>query len=311
MNGVSEVEQISTEMRILLVTLSNIGDLVMTTPILEALHASYPEHLIDVVADPRSGALLSSCPYLGEIIWRKKRAPWRDKLAFLSAIRARRYAFAVDLRGPWLAWVSRSEKKFSKEKLTSGMHAVEHHYTALANIKVTKKIPPAKLWVPAEARDKVTELLKEQANHRLLALAPGANWPGKIWPATHYAALVTFLQDLFEAVVLLGNDADTERCAQIAEQLPVPGFNLCGRTTLLESAAALSTAAAFVGNDSGLGHMAAALNVPSLTVFGQGDPVRYRPWGEKAEIICAPDQDLSKLAPELVAAKLREHLGAK
>ena len=62
------------------------------------------------------------------------------------------------------------------------------------------------------------------------------------------------------------------------------------------------------GYDSGLGHMAAALNIPTLTVFGPGRPHRYRPWGSRATIVIAPDEDLTKLGSAEVASALRSHL---
>ena len=294
--------------RLLFVTLSNIGDLVMTTPVLETLHSLYPEHLIDIIADRRSGDLLRECPYLGALIWKDKRSTWRDKGAFLRRIRSRRYTLAVDLRGPWLAWLARAERRAVKTPRSSGMHAVEHHFTALGNLTNNKKIPAAKLWLSQKATVKSDELISSQPHEKWLAIAPGANWPGKIWPAQQYAAAINLLKTSFNGVLILGNDADATLCHEISSQAVLPSINLCGRTTLPETAACLAKAAAFIGNDSGLGHMAAALGIPTLTVFGQGDPTRYRPWGEKAAIVIAPDNELEKLDAHVVAKKLQTHL---
>ena len=62
----------------------------------------------------------------------------------------------------------------------------------------------------------------------------------------------------------------------------------------------MAGARAFVGNDSGLGHIAAALSVSTVTVFGPGQPARYRPWGKRADIVLAPDADLDALEPQAV-----------
>ena len=69
-------------------------------------------------------------------------------------------------------------------------------------------------------------------------------------------------------------------------------------------AAILERAAVFVGNDSGLGHIAAAVGTPTLTVFGPGDPSRYHPWGPYADWIVADGNDLRQLDPLIVAARL-------
>jgi ADP-heptose:LPS heptosyltransferase len=70
----------------------------------------------------------------------------------------------------------------------------------------------------------------------------------------------------------------------------------------------MSGASAFLGNDSGLGHIAAAMGVPTVTVFGPGRPARYRPWGPRSEIVLAPNEDLSELQPALVAEVMTSHL---
>ena len=293
--------------RLLMVTLSNIGDLVMTTPILAALHEKYPHAQIDIVADRRSGELLRACPYVGEIIWKTKQSGWREKWRLLRKVRARKYLLTVDLRGPWLAWFSRSAFRARKAAYKTEMHAVEHHFTAISAIVSAHEIPWACLWLPESAELKARQLLAEAVGQRILALAPGANWPGKIWPAQKYAALIERVADKFDLVCLLGGKDDVSRCEEIAKEAALDCVDLSGRTSLLESAACLAQASYFVGNDSGIGHLAAALKIPSCTVFGPGEPERYRPWGPSAEIILAPDRDLDKLDADAVAAQVLEY----
>ena len=292
--------------RILFVTLSNIGDLVMTTPVMVALHEQFPDALIDVVADKRSGELLAGCPFVGEIIWKTKQSSVMEKWRFLRKIRRRNYYLAIDLRGPWLAWLSRSKHAGRKSPRQNEMHAVEHHFTAIASFVKNSEIPWSNLWLPGAVLQKAEKIIGDaaMAKRRLLALAPGANWPGKIWPDDYYARLCDLLAEKFDGVCLLGSKEDMTRCHKIAESIDLPCLNLSGETNLLESAACLAQTDFFVGNDSGLGHLAAALKVPSLTVFGPGEPNRYRPWGEYAEIILAPDSDLKKLQAAAVAKRV-------
>ncbi len=89
---------ISTEStrHILLITLSNIGDALMTTPVLEALHRQYPQAVIDIVTDARASDLFEHCPYRGEIILKQK--GWRGTIALLKQLRVTRYDLIVDLR---------------------------------------------------------------------------------------------------------------------------------------------------------------------------------------------------------------------
>jgi ADP-heptose:LPS heptosyltransferase len=143
-----------------------------------------------------------------------------------------------------------------------------------------------------------------------LGIGPGAHWPPKIWPAARFTELVGELRTEFNGIVLFGDEADTALAAGIAEASPLPCVNLCGRTTVLEAAAALGRCAGFVGNDSGLGHLAAAMGTPTLTLFGPGDPARYRPWGPEAAWIEAPGRDLERLGADVVAARWRARMPA-
>ncbi|MGB5439175.1 MAG: glycosyltransferase family 9 protein, partial [Gammaproteobacteria bacterium] len=96
---------------ILLITLSNIGDAVMTTPVLEALHHRYPKARIDIVTDARAGSLFEHCPYRGEIILKHK--GWRGTLALLKRLRTTRHDLVVDLRTDGLALLLHARRRLT------------------------------------------------------------------------------------------------------------------------------------------------------------------------------------------------------
>lgn len=296
--------------RLLFITLSNIGDLVMTTPALVALHAAWPAARIDIVADQRSSELLTRAPFLGELFHRVKRDGRVGMLKLVHRLRARRYDAVVDLRTDFLPWLLRARLRSARwQAQPVGPHAVEQHYAVAARVlPAAVAIPDTKIWLADEDRAAANALLNELPGPRRLALAPGANWPGKIWPATHYVALANALNDCFDAVVLLGNAADAKAGVQMQSAIALPSVNLMGRTSLLGAAAALADCSLFVGNDSGLGHLAAAVGTHSVTVFGPGRPARYRPWGSRASLVMAPSLDLARLTPDTVAAHVRERL---
>lgn len=166
--------------------------------------------------------------------------------------------------------------------------------------------PDYRLTVSPRRRQQATEMLQSVAEafptpHSLLpaspliAFCPGsANSRAKRWPAANYAALGDMLAEKAGARIMLIGAAD-ER--DVAEQVAAPmrraPLNLTGRTKLAESVALLSLADALVTNDTGPAHIAAALGVPTLTIFGPTDPATTRPFGAAAHIIreppdCAP-----------------------
>jgi len=296
--------------RVLFVTLSNIGDLILTTPALEALHAAYPDHLVDIVADARSSELLRACPYLGTLHHRHKAEGARGLWRLIRQLRQHTYTAIVDLRTDFLPWLLRARRRTAPWRRGShGPHAVEQHFAVTSRVLCRAgTIPAARVWhAPADTLQ-AQDLLAPLPAGRWLGLAPGANWPGKIWPAPHYARLIENVADLFTGVVLFGGANDTGITAFLAEGRAIPCLNLAGRTSLTVAAALLDHMAAFVGNDSGLGHLAAARGVPTLTLFGPGRPARYRPWGPHAQILEAPQRDLTALQPAAAEAVLRRLL---
>lgn len=292
---------------ILFVTLSNIGDAVMTTPVLAALRARYPLARFDIVADARSAALFEHFDALDEIILKHKNARWRDKLAFVRQLRRKRYDLIVDLRTDGLGWLLRARRRLHKVKHhPPERHSVVRHFMAIEPLLGHIQPPPAELWIAPAIHARVAAWLQGLPGKRWLALGPGANWEGKIWPATHFAELAQHCAGQFDAVIFLGSAADSARVADIVRTLSLPCLDLTGKSGLLEAAAVLQRATAFVGNDSGLGHLASAVGTPTLTVFGPGEPLRYHPWGARARWLIAPGNDLARLD----VAKVAEHLNA-
>jgi heptosyltransferase-3 len=143
---------------------------------------------------------------------------------------------------------------------------------------------------------------------RWLALGPGARWEPKRWPAVQFRKLVQIRREDFDAVVLLGSRADADSCRTITDGLSLPCLDLAGRTGLLEAAAVLARMWLFIGNDSGLGHLAAAVGIPTLTLFGPGEPRRYRPWNLRGRWLQSPNADIFALPVSRVTDALIELL---
>jgi ADP-heptose:LPS heptosyltransferase len=295
--------------KILLITLSNIGDAIMTTPVMEALHAKYPRAQMDIVTDRRSIELFEHCPYRDKLFLRDKQQGWRGTLALLRQLRHARYDLVVDLRTDGLAWLLRARRRLGRwGRNRTDRHAVEQHMAVIARREHIAGIPPACIWLSNAEQRFAQQALSALPGSRWLALAPGARWEPKRWPVRHFITLANRLQPEFDAVLLLGSTADTACCRELAAALSLPCLDLAGKTTLLQAGALLQQASLFVGNDSGPGHLAAAAGIPSLTLFGPGDPPRYRPWNPQGHWLQSPGGSLEELSPDDVARCVRELL---
>lgn len=291
--------------RILLISLSNIGDAIMTTPVLQALHAGFPEALIDIVGDRRSSEIFLHCPYRGRIFNKDKQRFLRGLPALLYELRSIRYNLIVDLRTELIAYLLRADKRLCRwHRKSYGMHSVERHMGVIRAVHGTRPMPPCIVW-PGEAdRIFANRILQDYRGKDLLGIGPGANWPGKIWPQQNYLKLIERLQHKFGAVVLLGDEKDRKISQIIAEKSALPCVDLCGKTTLLQAAAVLQETSLFIGNDSGLSHMASGVNTATITLFGVGQPERYRPWGDRSKWLVGVDQKIENISVDNVVSCL-------
>ena len=291
--------------KILLITLSNIGDAIMTLPVLEALHNTYPLATIDIVTDARASRLFTHCPYGGRIVLKDKQAGWRGTVALVRQLRSTRYDLVVDLRTDGLTLLLRAGHHLTRRgSRPLGHHAVERHFGVISRYIDTANIPAAVIHIPEAVHNFAREQLSGLPGQRWLALGPGARWQPKRWPVLHFRALVNQIQENFDAVILLGDTTEIAVCQDIEDHRPLPAINLAGKTDLLQAAAVLAQAQLFVGNDSGLGHIAAATGTPTVTVFGPGDPARYHPWHPQARWIQSSTGNIEDIAVDAVTEEV-------
>lgn len=285
--------------KILFITLSNVGDAIMTTPVLQALHNNYKDAKIDIVADHRSSEIFSNCPFRGDIFIKNKKSFLRGVPDLLRKLRARQYDLIVDLRTDGLVYLLHGRKKLTKRhRGKTGAHAVQQHMGVIGSVYHNRTIPECHIWTGQGDEDFARSVIGEMIGKRILSLGPGANSQKKIWPVENYTALIKKLAGDFDAVVILGNGQDAALAKDITAPAGMTVLDLCGRTTILQAAAVLQYAIVFIGSDSGLGHMAAARGVPTITLFGPGEPERYLPWSEKSQYVCGTGLDIKNVRVE-------------
>ena len=172
------------------------------------------------------------------------------------------------------------------EKLLFGSSKVESH------------APVIELKISDTRRREASEMLRASgvpSNRPLVALCPGStNSRAKRWPAERFAALADkLIEETGASVIIVGSPDEAEVAREVSGLMRNKAIALAGRTTLAQSVAVLSLADLLVTNDTGPAHIAAALERPTLVIFGPTDPVTTRPFSKSAEVIrrppdCAP-----------------------
>ena len=278
--------------QILFIGLSNVGDVVMGTPVLRALHSLYPAAVFDVVADNKSRNLYECAPFIRAIYIKRKDGLLRGAPALLLKLWRIRYDLIVDIRTDGLAWLLRGRRKYTKWRRKSyGEHAVEELLGVIAGLHGDRPVPHTKVWLADRYRAAARRQLARFKGGKLLALGVGsALSPLKSWPEERFIELCRLRRADFAGVIFLGNEAERARAQRVIRGLDLPCIDTLGNS-LLEAAALLEIAFVYVGPDSGLGHIASAMGAPTITFFGPLNPARYRPWGEKSQFAVGQDRD--------------------
>jgi ADP-heptose:LPS heptosyltransferase len=206
----------------------------------------------------------------------------------------------VDLRASAIAYLVPARRRVTAGKRDDTRHRVEE----LAALLDLDPPPAPRVWLAPEHEAAAERLVP--AGGPVLAIGPAANWNGKQWPAERFAEVAKALTGpggpLAEArVAILAAGPERDQAQPVIDALPAARIiDLVGEVDLLTAAACLRRCRAFLGNDSGLMHLAAAAGIPTLGLFGPSHTTRYRPWGPKAAFLRTPES-YDELIRRLVA----------
>jgi heptosyltransferase-3 len=267
-------------MRILFITSNRIGDAILSTGLLNHLVRTHPQAGITVVAGPAAAPLFAATPGVVRVIpWAKQSLARHWLKLWWFAVR-RRWGLVVDLRGSALSHLLVAEQR----RVLRSDGGAEHRVIHLARLlDLGDEPPPPRLHLSSGHRAAALELVP--GDGAVLAIGPTANWGGKQWPAERFAAVAAALTRtggvLAQArVAIFGAENERGMARPLIDSLPPERcIDLVGKVDLLTAAACLERCALYVGNDSGLMHLAAASGIPTLGLFGPSKETLYGPWG--------------------------------
>ena len=278
-----------------------IGDAVMTEPLLRRLHRR-GERLV-VGAMPQVAPVYRAMPQVSEVIefpFSRGRIELRARRALAAQLQGRfdsAYVLPNSLKSallPFLASIPKRIGYLGEARiglLTHRLRNPKKHppmvafYSALSGEAGLEHDQP-QLALEAAPQDATLAALG-LARGTYCVFAPGAEYgPAKRWPTAHFAELARLQA---RAVVLLGSPKEAELCAQIAAGAPGQCLDLSGKTSLEQALQIIGAAAHVVSNDSGLMHVAAALGVPQVAIFGSSSPRHTPPLSDAARVIWLKD----------------------
>jgi lipopolysaccharide heptosyltransferase III len=288
-------------MRILFVTSNRVGDAVLSTGLLDHLLRVHPQARITVACGPAAAGVFARMPNLERLIPFEKQPRGRHWLALWAVTVGIVWDLVVDIRASAISYLVPARRRAVMRKYPG------HKTEQLARILRLDPPPLPVAWTAPADRAVAETLLP--AGPPLIGLGPTANWDGKVWPPERFVELFQALAggNLAGArAAVFAGPGGQERALAVPVLAALPqAIDLVGRLTLPEAAACLARCALFVGNDSGLMHLAAAAGAPTLGLFGPTPAAEYAPAGRLTAVAVARGPRMADLsvADALAAAR--------
>jgi heptosyltransferase-2 len=311
-------------MKILVRAPNWIGDAVMAIPALEALRRARAQDEICLLSRPAITELFAGQLFADRLLpfdFRGRHRGWLGRETLAGELRREKFGAALLLQNAfeaaWLAWRAGIPERVGYARdargplLTKAIRVPRdgeipkhesHYYLELLRragwAEPPGTISPICLTIPGEARSAAESTLRRagaRANSWRCAIAPGASYgAAKCWPPKRFTQLADrLISECAADVIFFGSPGEKEISDRIRSKMNSPAISLVGETSMREFAALLASCSLFIGNDSGAMHVAAAVGLPVIGIFGSTDPEGTAPVTEqfglaREHVSCSP-----------------------
>ena len=297
--------------RILLVSLSNLGDIVMTFPVFDALRETFPSAEISIIVGPKGEGLFSTNPYVQKTIVFHKSLPWREKWRWFMELRRQRFDLVVDLRNSMLPFLLNARCVTRPVFTKTRSHMKDKHLRRLSLVIDDVAVPKEKYAGFLSQAELNKAEAKVNGGEDFVLVAPGAADRKKRWGEEGYAELIRQLVEKRVClVVVVGDQRDRPAVDRILKNIHGRIVNLCGLTTLPELIGVIRRAGLAVTNDSGIMHLVSYFDVPTVALFGPTDPFFYGPWSSQKSVLRKSTSITDITVPDVLAA-IDKHLSRR
>lgn len=298
---------------ILVITLSNIGDVILTTPVIASLRSTFPRARMTVVVGPKAEGVLKGSRQIDRLLVYDKEAGWPHKLELVRALREEFYDWVVDLRNSAFPFLVRAERRSPIFRSYRSKSARERHLEILRMMKLSNSGELRFDFFSKEDEISLQAKLRkvgEEGSAPWLVVAAGAGSEAKRWPLEGFCEVVTRLLEISPLrVAAVGDKKEALLGAKLCGVDPERVVSLAGEITLRELAALLDRAKLILTNDSGVMHLGYELYRPVVALFGPTDHEKYGRENEIWRIVReAPPSPFQRLSPEKVILACEELL---
>lgn len=297
--------------RILVVKLDHIGDVLLATPVFSNLRKAFPESELHALTGAWSRVILENHPHVDEVLeynspmFCRTGQPTTLKQAFqlYRLLRRKKYDLLIELRGDWrfvmFSLLRITSKRINRASLQiaskfgfaqfSDKHETTRNLDVLVRASIPTPIHNTTFAVSPEDEKWVSNFLTSQQirdEDSVIAIHPGSPIPLKRWLTGRYAEVADWLVSHKRAQILfVGVKDEIPIINEIQGKMSAESKNIAGMTNIPQLASILRKCSIFIGNDSGPMHLAAAVGIKTIGLFGPGDPQRFGPVGKYCQTI--------------------------
>jgi len=312
--------------KLLIVRLGSMGDILHTLPAVTTLRRSYPQAMIGWIVEerwaellctvrtPRFGVRSAGRPLVDRVhtvdtkAWRRalfSPQTWERMASGLSELRAGRYEVAIDFQGAvrsallarWsgaqVIYGSAQPREnvasmfYTRQTIVRGAHVVEQNISLAESVTCSAlSVPEIEFPLDDETEHPRPRRLNEPGDRDFVLLNPGAGWGAKQWPAERFAVVAKALAH--DGLRCLVNAGPGEEPLANAVELASNGAAKRISCSLTELITITRHAQLFIGGDTGPMHLAAAVHVPVVAIFGPTNPARNGPYGTRSVVLRSP-----------------------
>lgn len=281
--------------RILFITLSNLGDAILTMPVLDALSKNFPYAKIDVFSSPSVRGIFEKDKRVSKVFLYDKHSILFDKYRLLKKLKGLRYNLIVDLKNTMIPIMLMPPYRTAVfRKIKKPIHKKEEHLLRIRQLEVKTEDARFNITVGNKDREKALELLKNYTKEgKYIVVNAGAKSHIKRWPVENFSQISgRIIKELQLGVVLIGKDdglenLDSDRAVinKLLDGMNGEALDLVGKTNIGELAYIIKSAKALITNDSAPLHIGSAVNTPTLAIFGPTDENKYGPLSDQSVVL--------------------------
>ncbi len=305
----AKVQGLNTRKKILFITLSNLGDCVMSLPAFDFLRREFPDGRITVVTSERSRVVFVNHPEVDELVVFDKRAALKEKIKLFFQLQRQGFDIIVDLKNTFYRWGLKAEYKnpaIVRFPSWCCHDSQRHLYKAIIAVKGFKpdeelfneyNIRRNPCFISAADKEYIGQILSEKGlfkNEEFILLVPGAKSELKRWDKKGFVEVgKQIIEKYGYKIVVVGDPSERKLVEEVASGIGLGAIALSGKTNFNQLSALVECAKIVVGNDSGVLQIASYMDKLVVGIYGPSNYVQYGPWSKRGfvvrkNILCAP-----------------------